>query len=54
MEVGQLAIAFGILGLLAMTKNFLSSLHFNSIHNFAGTVVFSMGTFWFVSRAMGI
>lgn len=53
-EVGQLAIAFGILGLLAMTKNFLSSLHFNSIHNFAGTVVFSMGTFWFVSRAMGI
>ncbi|MBD63043.1 MAG: hypothetical protein CMD68_03075 [Gammaproteobacteria bacterium] len=53
-EVGQLAVAFGILGLLAMAKNSLSSFHFNSIHNFAGTVVFSMGTFWFVSRAIGI
>ena len=53
-EIGQLAIAFGILGLLKLAKNYLSHASFNSIHNIAGVVVFSMGTFWFVSRAIGI
>ena len=53
-EIGQLAVAFGILGLLALTKRYLSNAYFNSIHNFAGVVVFSMGTFWFITRAIGI
>ena len=53
-EIGQLAVAFGILSLLALSKRFLSNAYFNSIHNFAGVVVFSMGTFWFITRAIGI
>ena len=53
-EIGQLAIAFGVLSFLMLAKRYLSSLYFNSIHNIAGTVVFSMGTFWFVTRAVGI
>ena len=53
-EIGQLAVAFGILALLGLAKNYLSNSYFNSIHNFAGVVVFSMGTFWFVTRAIGI
>ena len=53
-EIGQLAVAFGILAILALAKKYLSYVYFNSIHNFAGVVVFSMGTFWFVTRAIGI
>ena len=53
-EIGQLAVAFGILAILALAKRYLSYVYFNSIHNFAGVVVFSMGTFWFVTRAIGI
>jgi hypothetical protein len=53
-EIGQLTVAFAILGLLTLAKNYFSTPHFNSIHNITGAVVFSMGTFWFVSRAMGI
>ena len=53
-EIGQLAVAFGILAILAFAKRYLSYVYFNSIHNFAGVVVFSMGTFWFVTRAIGI
>jgi len=53
-EIGQLTVAFAILGILILAKNYFSTPHFNSIHNITGAVVFSMGTFWFVSRAMGI
>ena len=53
-EIGQLAVAFGILAILALAKRYLSYVYFNSIHNFTGVVVFSMGTFWFVTRAIGI
>jgi len=53
-ELGQLVVAFAILGLLALAKNYFSTSNYSSIHNFTGAVVFSMGTFWFVSRAMGI
>ena len=53
-EIGQLAVAFGILAILALAKRHLSYVYFNSIHNFTGVVVFSMGTFWFVTRAIGI
>ena len=53
-ELGQLAVAFTIFGLLALAKNHLSSSYYGSIHNITGAVVFSMGTFWFVSRAMGL
>ena len=52
-EIGQLAVAFGILAILALAKRYLH-VYYNSIHNFAGVVVFSMGTFWFVTRAIGI
>jgi len=37
-----------------LAKRHLSYVYFNSIHNFTGVVVFSMGTFWFVTRAIGI
>ena len=53
-EIGQLLVAFAILGFLMLARHYLSNSHFNSIHNIAGTVVFSMGTFWFVTRAVGI
>ena len=53
-EIGQLAVAFGILAILALAKRYLLHVYFNSIHNVAGVVVFSMGTFWFVTRAIGI
>ena len=53
-EIGQLAVAFGILAILSLAKRYLSYAYFNSIHNFTGVVVFSMGTFWFVTRAIGI
>jgi hypothetical protein len=53
-EIGQLGVAFVILGLLALAKNYLSASNFSYIHNVTGAVVFSMGTFWFVSRAIGI
>jgi hypothetical protein len=53
-EIGQLAVAFSILGLLTLARNFLSASSFSNIHNFTGAVVFSMGTFWFVTRAIGI
>jgi len=53
-ELGQLAVAFGILGLFALAKRYFSQSYFSSIHNITGAVVFSMGTFWFVTRAMGI
>ena len=52
-ELGQLAVAFGILGVFALAKYYFSS-YYVSIHNITGAVVFSMGTFWFVTRAMGI
>ena len=53
-EFGQLAVAFGILGLFALAKYYFSQSYYGSIHNITGAVVFSMGTFWFVTRAMGI
>ena len=53
-ELGQLAVAFAILGLFALAKHYFSQSYYGSIHNFTGAVVFSMGTFWFVTRAMGI
>ena len=53
-ELGQLAVAFAILGLFASAKYYFSQPYYGSIHYIAGTVVFSMGTFWFVTRAMGI
>ena len=53
-EIGQLAVAFGILAILASAKRYLLHVYFNSIHNFAGVIVFFMGTFWFVTRAIGI
>ena len=52
-ELGQLAVAFGILGVFALAKYYFSS-YYVSIHNITGAVVFSMGTFWFVTRAKGI
>ena len=53
-EIGQLVVAFGILSFLMLARHYLSNSHFNSIHNITGAVVFSMGTFWFVTRAVGI
>ena len=53
-ELGQLAVAFAILGLFTLVKNYFSASYYGSINNITGAVVFSMGTFWFVTRAMGI
>ncbi len=53
-ELGQLAVAFTILGLFTLVKNYFSASYYGSINNITGAVVFSMGTFWFVTRAMGI
>ena len=53
-EIGQLAVALLLLGVLVILKNNFNYKVFYKIHNLMGVVVFSMGTFWFVSRAIGI
>jgi hypothetical protein len=53
-EIGQLAVALFILGALTMVKGRFNDINSMKIHNIMGTIVFSMGTFWFISRAMGI
>ena len=53
-EIGQLAVALFILGVLKMVKHYFNNINSMKIHNIMGTIVFSMGTFWFISRAMGI
>ena len=53
-EIGQLAVALLLLGILGIFKNNFNYKVFYKIHNLMGVVVFSMGTFWFVSRAIGI
>jgi len=53
-EVGQLAVAFTLLAFLKLTKTYFRFSDFNYLHGAMGTFVFSMGTFWFISRAMGL
>ena len=53
-EIGQLAVALGVLALLSIAKKNLAHHNFQNIHNMMGAIVFSLGTFWFVSRAVGI
>ena len=53
-EVGQLAVAFALLVLIKITKMYFHSSYFHYLHGAMGTFVFSMGTFWFISRAMGL
>jgi len=53
-EVGQLAVAFALLALIKITKMYFHSSYFHYLHGAMGTFVFSMGTFWFISRAMGL
>ena len=53
-EIGQLAVALFILGALTMVKGRFNDINSMKVHNIMGTIVFSMGTFWFISRAMGI
>tara|TARA_B100000767_G_scaffold127526_1_gene121420 strand:- start:797 stop:1987 length:1191 start_codon:yes stop_codon:yes gene_type:complete len=53
-EAGQLAVAFVLLAVLSIAKTHLNFKNFNYLHGTMGVFVFSMGTFWFVSRAVGI
>ena len=53
-EVGQLAVAFALLALIKITKMYFHSSYFHYLHGAMGAFVFSMGTFWFISRAMGL
>ena len=53
-EVGQLAVAFALLALIKITKMYFHSSYFYYLHGAMGAFVFSMGTFWFISRAMGL
>ena len=53
-EVGQLAVAFTLLAFLKLTKTYFRFSDFNYLHGAMGTFVFSMGTFWFISRAIGL
>jgi hypothetical protein len=53
-EVGQLAVACALLALIKITKMYFHSSYFYYLHGAMGAFVFSMGTFWFISRAMGL
>ena len=53
-EVGQLAVAFALLALIKITKMYFHSSYFHYLHGAMGAFVFSMGTLWFISRAMGL
>ena len=53
-EVGQLAVAFILLAFLKLTKTYFRFSDFNYLHGAMGAFVFSMGTFWFISRAIGL
>ena len=53
-EVGQLVVAFTLLAFLKLTKTYFRFSDFNYLHGAMGTFVFSMGTFWFISRAIGL
>jgi hypothetical protein len=53
-EVGQLAVAFTLLAILKLTKTYFRFPDFNYLHGAMGAFVFSMGTFWFISRAIGL
>jgi hypothetical protein len=53
-EAGQLAVACLLLGILSIAKTHLHFKNFEYLHGAMGVFVFSMGTFWFVSRAVGI
>ena len=53
-EVGQLAVAFTFLAFLKLTKTYFRFSDFNYLHGAMGAFVFSMGTFWFISRAIGL
>ena len=53
-EVGQLAVAFTFLTFLKLTKTYFRFSDFNYLHGAMGAFVFSMGTFWFISRAIGL
>ena len=53
-EVGQLAVAFTLLASLKLIKTYFRFSDFNYLHAAMGAFVFSMGTFWFISRAIGL
>ncbi|MDC1161185.1 HupE/UreJ family protein [Gammaproteobacteria bacterium] len=53
-EVGQLAVAFTLLAFLKLTKTYFRFSDFNYLHGAMGAFVFSMGTFWFISRAISL
>ena len=53
-EVGQLAVAFTLLAFLKLSKTYFRFSDFNYLHGAMGAFVFSMGTFWFISRAIGL
>ena len=53
-EVGQLAVAFTLLAFLKLTKTYFRFSDFNYLHGAMGAFVFSTGTFWFISRAIGL
>ena len=53
-EVGQLVVAFTLLAFLKLTKTYFRFSDFNYLHGAMGAFVFSMGTFWFISRAIGL
>ncbi|MDA9786270.1 HupE/UreJ family protein [Gammaproteobacteria bacterium] len=53
-EAGQLAVAFTLLAFLKLTKTYFRFSDFNYLHGAMGAFVFSMGTFWFISRAIGL
>ena len=53
-EIGQLVVAFTLLAFLKLTKTYFRFSDFNYLHGAMGAFVFSMGTFWFISRAIGL
>jgi len=53
-EVGQLAVAFTLLASLKLIKTYFRFSDYNYLHAAMGAFVFSMGTFWFISRAIGL
>ena len=54
LEAGQLAVAFLFLAALKLAKKYCRFHHYNYLHRGMGAFVFFMGTFWFVSRAIGV
>jgi hypothetical protein len=47
-------VAFTLLAFLKLTKTYFRFSDFNYLHGAMGAFVFSMGTFWFISRAIGL